>query len=119
MKNKIKKIALFFSLFSPVVVFGADMSTIGGILEWATTLLKDTILPLLISVGVVFFIYGVTRFYLAPSNEKEKEKYKGFMMKGLVALFVMVSFWGIIKIFTETFDLEGKQPVIPQVPDIK
>ena len=76
MKNKIKKIALFFSLFSPVVVFGADMSTIGGILEWATTLLKDTILPLLISVGVVFFIYGVVRFYLAPSNEKEKEKYR-------------------------------------------
>jgi len=40
-------------------------------------------------------------------------------MKGLIALFVMVSFWGIIKIFTETFELEGKQPVIPQIPDIE
>jgi len=118
MKNKIQKIILFLFLSSPLFVFAEDMSNLKGILDWASSLLKDKVLPLLITIGVVMFIFGIIKFYLLPGNEKDKEKLKGFLVKGLIALFVMISFWGIIKIFTTTFDLEGKKPIPPRIPDV-
>lgn len=108
---------IFSSSFSFVDAAGrllcdsTSMDSISGIINWAACLLNDSVIPLLFTLAVVAFIWGVIQFYLNPDNEEKRKKGKSFIVGGLIALFVMVSFWGIIGIFTNTFDLGNKPPV--------
>jgi len=90
-----------------------DMSNITGIINWASCLLYKTLIPLLFALGTAGFIWGVIQFYLNPNNEEARKKGKSFITGGLIALFVMVSMWGIVKIFTNTFDIKYEIPQLP------
>ena len=94
----------------------ATMDNLSGILTWAGCVLSNQILPILITLGVAGFILGIVKYYLNPNSKEEKDKAKNFMVRGLIALFVMVSFWGIIKIFTNTVNLNNSAPSMPSVP---
>lgn len=91
----------------------SDMSNVTGIINWASCLLYKTVIPLLFALGTAGFIYGIVQFYLNPDNEEKRKKGKAFIVGGLIALFVMVSMWGIVYIFTNTF---GFTNTIPQLP---
>lgn len=88
----------------------ANMKSIEGIINWATCLLSRSVIPLLFALAVVAFIWGVIQFYLNPDNEEKRKKGKSFIVGGLIALFVMVSMWGIVSIFTTTFDVGNTMP---------
>jgi hypothetical protein len=62
--------------------------------------------PLLISLAVVYFIYSVFRF-MTTADEAEKDKAKKNMVWGIVAIFVMVSIWGLVAILQSTFGTSG------------
>lgn len=101
-------------LVKPKDVCAANsMTNIAGIINWASCLLITSIVPLLFSLATVGFIWGVIQYYLNPENEEKRKKGKSFIIGGLIALFVMVSMWGIVKIFTGTFQLTN---TIPQLP---
>lgn len=95
----------------------SSMKSIEGIINWATCLLSRSVLPLLFALGVTAFVWGVIQFYLNPDNEEKRKKGKSFIVGGLIALFVMVSMWGIVSIFTTTFQLDNVMPNSP--PEFK
>lgn len=81
---------------------------------------------LLMTAAFVLFFYGVVVFILGrvtnKGDMKDLEKGKEFMLWGLIALFVMVSAWGIIRLAQGIFDIQGNsieiQPVqFAQLPD--
>lgn len=88
----------------------ASMASIEGIINWATCLLSRSVVPLLFALAVVAFIWGVIQFYLNPENEEKRKKGKSFIVGGLIALFIMVSMWGIVGIFTTTFNVGNTMP---------
>jgi hypothetical protein len=90
-----------------------SMKNISGILNWASCLIYKSIVPLLFALATAGFIWGVMQYYLNPENEEKRKKGKDFIIGGLIALFVMVSVWGIVNIFTGTFDISN---TIPQLP---
>ncbi len=51
--------------------------------------------------AVVFFAWGVMMFIFSEGDKKESAKDRLFW--ATVALFVMFSFWGILRIFSTTF----------------
>jgi uncharacterized membrane protein len=84
------------------------ISTITGIL--------NTLIPVLITVAVVYFIWGVIQ-YTVSTDEEAKKKAKTGIIQGLIGLFVIVSFWGIIAIVKSTFNFQDQQlNQIPTVP---
>lgn len=91
-----------------------SMRSISGIINWASCMLIKTIVPFLFSLATVAFIWGVIQFYLNPENEEKRKKGKSFIIGGLIALFVMLSMWGLVSIFTTTFQIKN---TIPQLPD--
>jgi len=93
---------------------GANMSSVSGIVNWASCFLLSVIVPFLFALATAAFILGVIKYFLNPSNEKEREKGKEYIVWGLVGLFLMVSMWGIVKIFTNTFEVKN---VVPQLPE--
>lgn len=47
-----------------------------------------------------------------PNNEEKRKQGKQYMIWGIIALFVMVSIWGLVAILTNTF---GIKLLIPQL----
>lgn len=94
---------------------GASFSDLPGIINWASCTLMSTIIPFLFSLAAAAFIWGIITFYLNPDNEEKRKKGKSFLIGGLIALFVMTSMWGIVRIFSNTF---GVKTVIPTFDNI-
>ena len=61
---------------------------------------------LLIALAVVFFLYGILKYITAGDDEEKRTKMKNTIIYGIIGLFVMVSFWGIVNILINTFELD-------------
>ncbi|MFA7252279.1 MAG: pilin [Candidatus Paceibacterota bacterium] len=78
----------------------------------------NPIVPFLIGLAVVMFIYGVLLFMFNDGGEKREEG-KQYMIWGIVGIFVMVSVWGLVAILTGTFQLNNSVPTIQMnVPNL-
>ena len=71
------------------------------------------VVPLIFALALVMFVWGVVQFVIKSDDEGKKEKGRQFMLWGVIALAVMFSVWGLVRILTSTFGLEN--PFIPQV----
>lgn len=60
-------------------------------------LLLNTIVPILITLAVVYFIWGVVGYVLGSSEDAKKEG-RDRMIWGLIGLMVIVSIWGLVNI---------------------
>jgi hypothetical protein len=80
------------------------VTIIGGILK--------PLVPFLVGLAVVIFIYGVITIMLSEGGDK-KEEGKKYMLWGIVGIFVMVSIWGLVAILQGTFGFYGNET--PQV----
>ena len=63
-------------------------------------LINVYLLPLFMAVALLVFLWGLARFiFKVGGDEKAVEEGRNIMIWGLLALFVMVSIWGIISFF--------------------
>ncbi len=108
-----KKTALIsLSLFAAPLLAAAQATTpasgIMGLLNLIGTVI-NAVIPLLIGAALVVFFWGLVKYIL---NRKNKD----LLYTGLIALFIMVSVWGIIRIAQSTLGLGGTQTLpVPHV----
>jgi uncharacterized membrane protein len=103
MKKKIIALGAALTVL-PSLVFAADAFSI------ITTInrLLSVAIPVLITAAVVYFIWGVIQYTVSTDDEKKK-KARGGIIQGLIGLFVIVAFWGIIRLVTNTFGVGPEQ----------
>lgn len=78
--------------------------------------LNNYVVPFIFALALIAFIWGVMQYYLNPENEEKRSKGKEFIVGGLIALFVMVSVWGLVNILTGTFSsMKNTAPTIPSL----
>jgi len=63
----------------------------------------DILLPLSFSVAFLAFVYGIIRFLMSGSDTNKKEEAKNRLLWGVVAMFVVVTIWGIVAFIGLTF----------------
>ena len=102
-------IALFLSLFSPFI---AEAKNIKDILQVFIDML-GLVVKLLWLLAFVVFIWGIVKFIAAAGNPAKKESARNYIIYGLIGIFVLLSFMGIIKIVGETFGIPTENPSIP------
>lgn len=85
-----------------------DLVTIIG------NLITKYIIPVLVALALVYFLWNIIHFISNMGNEKEREAFKSYSLNGVIALFILLSVWGIIGIFSTT--LFNKTPGVPQFP---
>ncbi len=85
---------------------------LADLLNYATCTINRSIVPLIFALAVVSFVYGVVQYVINSDDEAKKIKGREFMIWGIIALAVMVSVWGLVRIVGNTFGIEY---AIPQV----
>lgn len=71
--------------------------------------LLNSIIPILIGIGLVYFIWGVVRYVIAD-GEEAKDKGKDTMLYGVIGFAVIAGIWGLVNIVVETFNLDTAAP---------
>lgn len=110
----------FVSISLPFTVSGAGCPAGGtpedfGDIVCIFTDLVTTAIPVVAGLALVVFFWGLAKFILKADDVKAREEGRQVMKWGIVALFVLVSVWGII--FFLTNDILGlPTPSVPQLP---
>ena len=92
------------SLLFPALALAQTTTSPGlfGILNLATRFL-NAVLALFVLVAVVVFFWGLIK-YLYSVDEKKHEGLQT-MIWGIIAIFVMVSIWGLVRILQQTIGI--------------
>lgn len=116
MKKLSTRIGAIALAFAPALAFAQNFGTNGffGLLDAANTLI-NRLIPFIIALTILVFLWGIFRFVLAKDAEARKEA-RGYIVWGIISLFVMVSVWGLVNILVRTFSLNTNAPALPQVP---
>jgi len=67
----------------------------------------DFLVPLLIAVALVLFLWGVVKFISSSGNEEARRDGARRIVWGLVALFVAVSVWGLVGLLNQVTGIEA------------
>ncbi len=62
-----------------------------------------TLVPLLFSMAIVVFLYGVQKYILAGASEDKVKEGRDMMIYGIIGLAVMFSVWGLVRLVLNTF----------------
>lgn len=93
-------VAVVGSLLFPALALAA--TTFSGLVDSVLSII-NTIVPLLASVAVIIFLWGIVRYIAGASDSESHAKGRDLMVWGVIALFVMFSLWGLVGIIQSTF----------------
>jgi hypothetical protein len=62
----------------------------------------NPIIFFMFAVAMVYFLYGVTQYFMSPDSEEVRKKSKSIMLWGIVGLFIMVAVFGIMRLILST-----------------
>lgn len=74
----------------------------------------NSLIPLLIALGVVYFVWGVVQYIIGGSEESRKDG-RQRIIYGIIGFAVIIGLWGIVNIIVNTFHLGGQTIALPTV----
>ncbi|MEK7589891.1 MAG: pilin [Patescibacteria group bacterium] len=110
--KRITFLGLSIVVLTPAMALAADLDSvldkIGDLIGTAT--------PIIVALALIFFFYGLAKYILNSGDEEKRTEGKGIMIWGIIALFVMVSVWGLVNLLANTFEVnDGSTINIPSV----
>ncbi|MFZ2522466.1 MAG: hypothetical protein WAX44_00855 [Minisyncoccia bacterium] len=99
-------IIAYAQLIPPGGTFGDAAFTTGE-------LIYNTILPAFLSLAVLVFIWGLSKFFIRSGNKTEIENGRKYMLWGTIALFVLLSVRAIIGVVINAVGLNGSTDADP------
>jgi hypothetical protein len=101
---------------SPNSTFSCSLGTnpkIQNLFDYISCIINLSVIPLVFSLAFMLFVYGVVQYVLNDTDGAKREKGKQFMIWGIIALTVMVSTWGLVRVLGSSFGLNTS--FIPKV----
>lgn len=113
-----KKVILATLALSPAFVFAQQLGNIETLVRSIGRLI-DLALPIVVAIALLAFFWGLVKFIFAQGNEEAQADSKKIMLWGIIALFVMVSVWGLVRFIGNAFGIQqGDTIVVPRVPGL-
>jgi hypothetical protein len=95
-------------------VASAQLGQVGNLLGQFDQVIRFS-LTLIAGIALLVFFWGLVKFIFAAGSEEAKDQGKRIMIWGVVALFVMISVWGLVAFLQVAF-LGGTSFPTPQIP---
>jgi hypothetical protein len=115
MKEHLKATIAGALVFAPFLAFAETLTgilgTVGQLIGAAT--------PIVVALALVYFFWGLGNFILGSGEGEKRKEAIAIMIYGIIALFVMVSIWGIVNVLQTTFNVQGGSDIrAPRVQGI-
>lgn len=114
-KKKLIALVGLGAVFAPFLAFA--QTTLSTMISTASGIV-NMVIPVLIALAIVFFIYGIV-MYVISSDEEGKKKAKSHIIYGIIGLLIIVAMWGLVAIINTTFGISTTTsyhaPCIPGV----
>lgn len=106
MKKHIIKLGVVTMAFVPTLALaqGGFLNTVGNLAGQFRGIL-DLLVPIVFTMGILAFFYGIFKYIFSQGSE-DKVDGKHIMLWSLVAIFVMASLFGIIKLAQNTLGIQ-------------
>ncbi len=116
MKKTFLKLSALLVLITPAVAGAQSIGGILGLLAQASDLI-NRLIPFIIALTVLIFLWGIFKFVIAGGDGEARKEAQGYIIWGVVALFVMVSVWGLVNILVRSVNLDNTAPAAPGLPN--
>lgn len=103
------------ALLTLPIITSAELEGIDGLITAASGII-NSLIAVMVAIALLIFFWGLVKFILAQGSETTKLEAKKIMGWGLVALFVMVSVWGIIGFTQDQLGLPNTTNGSPSAP---
>ena len=110
MKKNLMVLSSLVLSFAPMVAFAAASKCLPNSADVSNIICKigeilNSIIPILILLGVVYFVWGVIT-YVISSDEEAKKAGRDRIIFGIIGLAVIVAMWGLVNILVRTFGID-------------
>jgi predicted PurR-regulated permease PerM len=117
MKNKLTKIGVGAAMFLlPAVAFAQYSITNSNTLFSAIESILNAVIPIIIALAVVYILWGIVQSFVRGSEDERKAGHMKILY-GIIALFIMISIWGLVNILVNTTNLNNNIPT-NQIPNL-
>ncbi len=113
----VQALPMLFLAFMPMVVRAQDTTWIDKIASETLGVLEAGI-PVLVGLGLALFIWGGVVMIVSAGDDTKRKEGQTRMLWGLLALFVLVSVWGIVKL-VQVFLGVGGTTSTPPLPGVE
>ncbi|MFT7644442.1 MAG: uncharacterized membrane protein YidH (DUF202 family) [Candidatus Paceibacteria bacterium] len=104
----ITSVSLLALPLSASAAFEATGGRLGTLLGEILTFANNVLIPFIIGIGFLVFVWGMFRFFIAGgANEEAKEQGKSLMIYATLGFVLIIVFWGIINLLTSSTGLEN------------
>jgi len=100
-----KKFIIPSALLLVPALASAQLGNVDSLLRSIGRLI-DIALPIVVGLALLGFFWGLALFIFAAGDEGKKDEAKSKMIWGIVALFVMVSVWGLVRFVGDALQID-------------
>lgn len=90
------------------------MNGLQGVLDIVGNLINQAT-PIVVALALLYFFWGLATYILNQANKDKQKEGRNVMIQGILALFIMVSVWGIINVVRDTFNLNDNSIDVPAI----
>lgn len=109
MKKTITKFGITAAALLPAIAF-AQQKDLKYVIGLIVTYFNYAVY-LIMGLAVVLFVWNIFKYFIKGSDSVSDKKEAGqYVLWSIVGFFVILSFWGMVNILTNTFKLDSSQP---------
>lgn len=88
---------------------------LGQLLMSAIGFINFILLPLIMALAFLMFMWGVFQYFIAGgANEEKRQQGKDFVLWSVIAFFIIFSLWGIVNLLMSSFGFHSQiRPPLP------
>jgi uncharacterized membrane protein YidH (DUF202 family) len=91
----------------------------GQLLQDILRFANDILIPFIIGIGFLVFVYGMFKFFIAGGENEDKQKEgKALMIYATLGFVLIVVFWGVVNLLASSTGLD-KSKQLDNRPEIK
>lgn len=106
MKKTITKIALVSAALLPMIARAEDLIDLSKRLLRGVGDIVSILIPIVFGMTILAFFWGVFRYVFSQSSDGKQEA-KKVLLWALIAVFIMTSVFGIVRLLQLTLGVQG------------
>lgn len=99
--------------------FQASGGKFGDLLKNILRFANDVLIPFIIGIGFLVFVYGMFKYFIAGGQNEDKQKEgKDLMIYATLGFVLIIVFWGVVNLLASSTGLDNANG-LDNLPEIK